>query len=182
MKRSAPMKRTPWPRRGQPGPGTAPARVKPVAKPLERPVRYAQPANEPLFAAPKPVAHRNRRLLDLACGMPCLLRIEGVCNGRTDTTVACHSNLAIHGKAGARKADDCWSCWGCSACHWWLDRGPADALVKEAAFLAAHLLQVREWERVLSDPGRASVERRAAGWALQHVASHAAITLQVLGE
>ncbi|WP_422097494.1 nuclease domain-containing protein [Variovorax sp.] len=169
MKRSAPMKRSPWPRRGQPEPGTAPASVKTVAKPLERPVRYAQPANEPLFAAPKPVAHRNRRLLDLARGMPCLLRIERVCNGRTDTTVACHSNLSIHGKAGARKADDFWSCWGCSACHWWLDRGPADALVKEAAFLTAHLLQVVEWRRVSADTRRTLQDRRAVEWALSAV-------------
>jgi hypothetical protein len=166
MKRSAPMKRSPWPRRGQPAPGTEPARLKPVAKPLERPVRYAQPANEPLFAAPKSVVHRNRRLLDLARGMPCLLRIEGVCNGRTDTTVACHSNLAIHGKAGARKADDCWSCWGCSACHWWLDRGPADALVKEAAFQAAHRLQMAEWLQQSRDATLAAPYRAAAKWAL----------------
>jgi hypothetical protein len=55
MKRSAPLKRTGWPRRAQPEPGTAPARVKPVAKPLERPVRYAVPANDALFSAPKEV-------------------------------------------------------------------------------------------------------------------------------
>jgi len=169
MMRRTPLKRSTWSRRGQPEPGTAPARIKPVAKPLERPVRYATPANEPVFAVPRPVAHRNRRLLDLARGMPCLLQVPGVCNGRTDTTVACHSNLGIHGKAGARKADDFWSCWGCSACHHWLDRGPADALVKEVAFLAAHLQQVLAWRQILSEPGRAEADRRAAQWALDQV-------------
>jgi hypothetical protein len=172
MKRT-PMKRSAWPRRAQPWPGTPVERVKPVAKPLERPVRYATPANEPVFAAPRPLVHRNRRLLDLARGMPCLLQVPGVCNGRTDTTVACHSNLGIHGKAGARKADDFWSCWGCSACHHWLDRGPADALLKEVAFLAAHLLQVLEWRRIEADRQRSDADRRAVTWALDLIAGAA---------
>lgn len=43
------MKRSAWPSR-------APAeRIKPVAKPLTRPVRYVEPANEPIFAIPKDV-------------------------------------------------------------------------------------------------------------------------------
>lgn len=170
--RRTPMKRTAWPSRGQPDSGTVPARVKPVAKPLERPVRYATPANEPAFAVPRPVAHRNRRLLDLARGMPCLLQVPGVCNGRTDTTVACHSNFSIHGKAGARKADDIWSCWGCSACHHWLDQGPADALIKETAFLTAHLLQVIEWRRIAADTKCAEADRSAVRWALDLIDRH----------
>jgi len=170
MKRSAPMKRSPWQRRGQPEPGTAPPRVKPVAKPLERPVRYAQPANEPLFAAPKPVAHRNRRLLDLARGMPCLLRIEGICNGGTDTTVACHSNLAIHGKAGARKADDQWHVHGCAACHRWLDQGPAPAAEKVERFGAAHRWMVAIWQDIVAGNVPATPrERKAAQWALDRI-------------
>lgn len=54
MKRSGPLKRTAWPRKDQPA-AERPERVKPVAQPLTRPVRYADPANDPLIASPKDV-------------------------------------------------------------------------------------------------------------------------------
>lgn len=54
MKRGAPLKRTAWPRKDQPATPRA-ERVKPVAQPLTRPVRYASPANESIFAIPKEV-------------------------------------------------------------------------------------------------------------------------------
>jgi hypothetical protein len=117
-------------------------------------------------AVPKPEALRNRRLLDLARGMPCLLRIPGVCNHDSTTTVACHSNLGIHGKAGARKADDCYSVWGCSACHRWMDQGRAPADVKALAFTLAHIDQVQAWRLIATDAARPEADRRAARWAL----------------
>jgi hypothetical protein len=114
MKRSAPMKRTPWPRRGQPAPGTAPARVKPVAKPLERPVRYAQPANEPLFAVPKERVIEHEGYKRLVRALPCAhCGIEGY-------TQFCHSD---EGKGIGIKTD-CRRGWpGCgphgdtAGCH-----------------------------------------------------------------
>jgi hypothetical protein len=96
--------------------------------------------------APKTEAYRDPALLAMAERKPCLLQVRGVCNGRTDTTVACHSNQQMHGKAGARKADDCYTVWGCSACHEWLDRGPAIASHKEAVFRHAHARQVECWK------------------------------------
>ncbi len=119
-------------------------------------------------AVPKPEAHRNRRLLDLARGMPCLLRIPGVCNNDWTTTVSAHSNLLAHGKAKGRKAQDYYSCAACAACHQWLDQGRAPAAEKEAAFMAAHLRQVQVW-RLIAGPGRVPADRAAAQWALDHL-------------
>ena len=94
---------------------------------------------------PKTEPYRDSALLEMAADQPCLLMIPGVCNHRTDTTVAAHSNLSIHGKAGARKADDCYSVFACCECHHWLDAGKASAEEKEAAFMAAHVRQVLFW-------------------------------------
>jgi hypothetical protein len=109
----------------------------------------------------------------MAQGRPCLLTVparlgmdgSAWCKS-TDTTVACHSNLSEHGKAGARKADDCYSVWGCGACHFWLDFSRAPAEQKEAVFMGAHLAQVLEWRRVAADESEPERFRKAAQWAL----------------
>lgn len=117
-------------------------------------------------AAPKTEAYRNARLLSMARDERCLMQVPAVCTRGTSTTVAAHSNLSVHGKGGARKADDCYSVWACSACHGWLDQGPATAAAKEAAFLAGHMRQVLEWRLIAGDPARTEAERRAASEAL----------------
>ena len=117
-------------------------------------------------AVAKPQAKRNRALLDMARGRPCLLRIPCICNCQPQETVACHSNLSIHGKAGARKADDQYSVWGGRSCHEWLDRGRAPADVKALAFTMAHLEQVRAWKVIAADPKEPERFRKAAEWAL----------------
>ena len=53
---------------------------------------------------PKKPRQRNPTLLNMAKGEPCLLRVPGVCNGDSDTTVAAHSNQSAHGKGKAMKA------------------------------------------------------------------------------
>ena len=116
--------------------------------------------------APKSAAKRNAHLRDMARGMPCLLRVPGVCTQDRATVVCCHSNLSIHGKAGARNADDHYSVWGCSACHAWLDQGSAPKAQKTAAFMAAHLAQVLEWRAIAFDTRSAPRDRAAAQWAL----------------
>lgn len=58
MKRGVPMKRVPLSRKA-PAAVAQVERVKPVAQPLARPVRYAEPANEPLFAVPKDVKAKS---------------------------------------------------------------------------------------------------------------------------
>lgn len=120
---------------------------------------------------PKSKAQRNSHLRDMARGMPCLLLVPGVCCHDRTTVVCCHSNLSIHGKAGARKADDHYSVWGCVACHRWLDQGPAAKAQKYSAFMAAHLRQVLEWRAIAFDTTSAPRDRNAALWALERLKS-----------
>lgn len=135
----------------------------PVASPdfrLPVPVDRAQ-------AVPKTEQLRNPDLLAMAKGEACLLRVPDVCNRDRATTVACHSNWGEHGKAGARKADDCWSVWGCSACHRWLDQGPASAEEKRARFDAALEWMVGIWWEIECGMQQGTPrERKAATWAL----------------
>lgn len=104
-----------------------------------------------LVPKPKTVPWRNPHLLDMAKGKPCLFRLPGVCNHNPETTVAAHSNLSIHGKAGSRKADDCFTAAGCFNCHSWYDQGPAPAEEKTAAFMLAHANQVLDWRKTAKD-------------------------------
>jgi hypothetical protein len=119
-------------------------------------------------AAPivKTAPKRNRALLDMAQDRPCLLLFPWVPAHPTDTVVACHSNKAAHGKAGARKADDQYSVWGCVACHWWLDQGSTSQEVKDERFMSAHLRQVNHWRRIVTDKSEPERFRKAAQWAL----------------
>jgi hypothetical protein len=169
LQRKTPLKRTAFKRAEMP-------KKKPAAPALRvaRTGRYTATAAAAKMVA-KPRAHRNRRLLDLAERMPCLLRVPGVCNGDPQTTVAAHSNFSIHGKAGARKADDEWSVWSCSSCHRWLDQASGDGgpsyEEKLDAFMAGHQRQLREWEWIEQDLRRPAADRAAARWALDLVRS-----------
>lgn len=58
------------------------------------------------------------KLTKSAMGQECQIRIEGVCNGNSDTTVLCH--LAGGGMGG--KVADIHAAYGCSACHDEIDR------------------------------------------------------------
>lgn len=132
--------------------------------PLERAGVYTGSTTGPLV---KTRAQRNRRLLNLAAGKPCLLLVPGQCNHRLDTTVACHSNLAIHGKGERRKADDHWSCWGCAACHWWLDFAGVPVERKTPVFMAGMGLQLIAWREIEADTTQSQADRRAVRWALE---------------
>jgi len=137
-----------------------------VWRPATRRGTYGGPGAQ---ALPKPQAHRNRRLLQLAAGEPCLLQVPGVCNRDVSTTVACHSNWGEHGKGGARKADDAYVVFGCSSCHAWLDEGRVAAELKRAIFDDALLRQIVCWAQIVTDPLRSPADRRAARWALERL-------------
>ncbi len=124
-----------------------------------------------LQAAPKPEAHRNQRLLDMARGKPCQMAVPGVCNHDPSTVVAAHSNRAEHGKAGARKADDHYVVYACFACHSWLDQGEGarDRLAGDRAWDVAHMRQVGMWHEIALDPTAKEADRRAAQWALDRL-------------
>lgn len=126
----------------------------------------------PLAAAAIPKTPRREipHLLAMARGMPCLFVLRGICNHNPETTVAAHSNWAQHGgKGGARKGDDCYSAWACSACHTWLDSGPADGEQKKLAFMLAHLAQVQQWRAIAADPASKPRDRASAQRALDHL-------------
>lgn len=108
----------------------------------------------------------------MARGKPCVLRVPGVCNQDPETTVACHSNISMHGKAAARKSDDQYVVWGCSSCHSWLDFGKAGYWERAAAFMRALEAMKYEYRAIglldeLSDPK----DLQAAQWALQRLAN-----------
>jgi hypothetical protein len=146
-------------------PKPRPERQPIVHKPLVRPVNAGR-CDGVNAACPKPVEHRNPALLAMARGKRCLLQVPGVCNCDPRTTVAAHSNWSIHGKSGARKADDMYVVNSCSACHSWLDQGSAPKAEKLAVFMRAHLDQVLEWRRIVGDMSYTPRERKAAHWAL----------------
>ncbi|WP_295541053.1 nuclease domain-containing protein [uncultured Pseudacidovorax sp.] len=140
-------------------------------RPLTKPANYGRPADEAPVVLPKTEPARNRALLELARGQPCLLRIGRVCNDDRETTVAAHSNLMEHGKGGARKADDQFTVWACARCHTWLDQSYQATLAeKHEAWLLAHVRQVEAWRRLAADPSRSLRDRAAARWALERQA------------
>lgn len=177
MKRSTPLLRTGFKRRQPKVMGvdlatqpstTVLARVEPVSG---RIVRMAAINDEQFRGAMlKTEPQRNAALLAMARGQRCLLQVPGVCRPDPATTVACHSNQSVHGKAGGRKADDQWHVHGCAPCHRWLDQGPASAAEKVARFAAAHRWMVAIWQDIVAGMQPATPrERRAAEWALARV-------------
>lgn len=120
---------------------------------------------------PKTTAQRNPHLLSMASGRQCLMNAPGVCNHNPETVVAAHSNSAMHGKAGARKADDQFSVWACHACHAWYDQGGGaiDRELGQRTFIRALLRQTREWARITKDPLSKAKDRAASAWALEQL-------------
>ncbi len=56
-----------------------------------------------------------------AMGRPCMVRLEGVCNGNPETTVLAHVRLV--GVSGmGMKSPDIIGAWACSSCHDAVDR------------------------------------------------------------
>lgn len=179
MMRRSPMKRTAWNRHS--GPGVKAREVLEEKEPLA-PMECAQTAIKTIVKSTAKMARigdfspttiskadtgRNPALLAMARGRPCLLRVPGVCQGGTETTVAAHSNWACHGKGMARKASDAYTVWACASCHiGWLDQGRAAKAVKQTAFMRAHADQVLEWLRIAQDLSEKPRDRKAAQWAL----------------
>lgn len=95
--------------------------------------------------------------------------VPAVCNHRTDTTVAAHSNHGAHGKSMGRKADDCYVVEACSACHYWLDFGKASAAQKDAVFQQGHAMQVLAWRLRAMDQDEPERFRRAARRAIDQL-------------
>lgn len=147
-----------------------PERPAKAPKTLQKLYRQGVEAKSTLTAMPKTEAKRNPHIMAMAMGKPCLMRVPGVCNNDPETTVAAHSNSHEHGKAGARKADDCYSVWACYACHAWLDQGQGAQNRNEgdAAWKNAFVRQTKQWTEIYghsNDPK----DKEAAHWALSNL-------------
>jgi hypothetical protein len=156
---------------------TAPPKMRdrePPPLPLVKPIAQGTYKGSTSGPVVKSQAKRNQALLEMAQGRPCLLCPQGRCRCTPGSVVACHSNLGIHGKAGARKADDQYSVWGGDQAHFDLDRSGKDAGEKETAFMRAHIRQVQAWRRIASDPSEPVRFRRAAQWALDQLGAQLA--------
>lgn len=64
------------------------------------------------------MAYRNRKLLDLANGAPCMS-----CGAQDGTVVAAHANWSDFGKGMSHKASDAAVAFMCHACHAEIDQG-----------------------------------------------------------
>ncbi len=73
----------------------------------------------------KPPKIVSKAIRDSAHGEICTLRIEGVCNHRTDTTVFAHLNSIW--KGWGNKSPDLFGVYACSNCHQHLDAGKVSA-------------------------------------------------------
>lgn len=62
---------------------------------------------------------RSKRILRLACGQECTLRLPGVCNFNPETTVACHVGKL---RGMGHKCGDNMVVFACSSCHDEIDR------------------------------------------------------------
>lgn len=74
-----------------------------------------------------------------------MFRIPTVCNSNPETTVWCHSNERIHGRALGKKSHDMFGAFGCSSCHDWYDiqsRRLVDPIERKASFNEA---MIRTW-------------------------------------
>lgn len=118
---------------------------------------------------PKTEAKRNPALLEMARGRPCLVRVPLLCRDERDTVVAAHSNQSIHGKAGARKADDQYIAWCCARCHHFIDQGKAPGRMRNGFWDTGHLKQINEWRRIAVDMSEPERFRKAALWALNEL-------------
>lgn len=143
------------------------ARLRTPLTPATRRGAYAVTGE--FVSLPKSEPYRDDDLLRMAKDRPCLLMLPAVCNHRTDTTVAAHSNLHEHGKGMGRKADDAYSAWACFSCHLWLDTGKARASDKESAFMTAHARQVLAWRLIAMDTSEPERFRKAAQRALERL-------------
>lgn len=140
-------------------------RIKPNYARLTVKVNQARISGD-VVACPKEPEGRNKHLLSMAKGMPCLL-LSPICNHDSDTTVSCHGAGIENGKGMGRKVSDALTVHGCSACNDYTDAFyRATKEEKKAVFAAGHARQVALWETIAADRRESPADRAAAMWAL----------------
>ncbi len=103
-------------------------------------------------------------LRDAARDKPCQVRIPGVCNGRSETTVLAHIGIAgIRGMG--KKPGDLMACWSCSSCHDVIDgRRPHPAGLSRETIKLYAMEGVLRTLNYLSTAGEFSVRNGILQW------------------
>lgn len=112
----------------------------------------------------------NLNFRALANGEDCTMRVPGVCNFNTETTVLAHSNSLKDGKGKGYKGNDHSGIFACYACHTWLDQGRAPAEERQAAFYRAQVRMIERLGEIVCSPTMRPDKVAAARWALEHIA------------
>lgn len=128
--------------------------------------KWGEEVGEGVVSMVKPKARRSPAVMDSARGRMCMLQAPYTVQHDPATTVGCHGNGHKFGKAGARKADDCYVVWGCCECHAWLDASGASAEEKAKVFHLGMFRQMLAWEQLAVSETEPVRFRNAARWAL----------------
>lgn len=97
---------------------------------------------------------RQTKIRASARDQECTLRFPGICNGRTDTTVLCHSNLLADGKGMGLKAPDTRAAYGCCDCHDLLDgRRPRPEYMTREYMLQLADVGIQRTQEILAQKG-----------------------------
>lgn len=104
-------------------------------------------------------------LRNYARGMPCMIRLPGICNRNPETTVLAHVRMSGISGMGM-KAPDLLGAWACSACHTAVDSGGPEldraqrqlALLEGVMRTQAHLIE-RGFVHVARNKTEAEVSR-----------------------
>jgi hypothetical protein len=111
--------------------------LKPSTKPMQRSRMRASRA-------------KSTPIRKSAEGQECTIRLPGVCNYNTSTTVLCHDNRIESGKGMGLKAPDTCAAYGCGACHDVLDgRAPRPAGLSRELVLACFDAGIEQTHRIL---------------------------------
>lgn len=73
-------------------------------------------------------------LRELARGKPCMVRVSGICNHDTATTVLAHVRM-IGISAMSMKSPDFFGSWACGACHEYVDGKGGDPYLRRLMLL-----------------------------------------------
>jgi hypothetical protein len=77
-----------------------------------------KPSSKPMKRGRMKISRpKTSKIRQSAKGEDCTICIPGVCNGRNETVVLCHSNDLSDGKGMGLKARDECAAYGCDACH-----------------------------------------------------------------
>ena len=95
---------------------------------------------------------KTSKLRRLASGRDCQIRVDGVCNGDSNTVVLCH----LPGGGMGTKSDDLLAAYGCSNCHDSVD-GRSKTPHSRETLMLWHLQGVIRTQQILIDEGVISV-------------------------